>query len=69
MTNSQYLNNIYNQLHEIPEVGYEEYKTAALLTKFLKDMGYEVLRAGETGVIGILDSNFPGKTLAVRAVV
>ena len=67
MTNSHYLNNIYNQLHEIPEVGYEEIKTSALLAKSLEEMGYEVQRAGETGLIGVLDSNISGKTIAVRA--
>lgn len=56
------------KLHEIPELKYEEHKTRALIAKSLKSYGYEVQEGiGKTGVVAILDSGKPGKTIGFRA--
>lgn len=45
--------NIYDDLHQIPELGFEEFKTSAYLADKLEAMGYKVTRnIGGTGVIG-----------------
>jgi amidohydrolase len=55
------------QLHTIPEVAFEEKKTAAFIAKTLKQLGIEVKTGiAKTGVVGILKGK--GKrTVALRA--
>ena len=54
--------NIYDDLHQIPELGFEEFKTSAYLADKLEAMGYKVTRnIGGTGVITI------GQILAMAA--
>ena len=36
--------NIYDDLHQIPELGFEEFKTSAYLADKLEAMGYKVTR-------------------------
>ena len=46
---------IFNDLHQIPEVGFQEFKTSAYLADKLEALGYEVTRnLGGTGVVGIV---------------
>ena len=33
---------VYNDLHQIPELGFQEVKTSAYIADKLKEMGYEV---------------------------
>jgi len=55
-------------LHQIPELKYEERQTSALIAKTLRSYGYEVQEGiGKTGIVAILDSGKPGKTIAFRA--
>ena len=55
-------------IHQHPELGYQEHRTAALLATRLEALGLEV-RTGvaETGVIGLLRGGEPGKTVLLRA--
>lgn len=55
-------------IHEHPELGNREFRTAALVAAHLKSLGLEV-RTGiaKTGVIGVLHGTRPGKVLALRA--
>ena len=56
------------QLHQIPELKYEERQTSAFVAKTLRSYGYEVQEGiGKTGVVAILNSGKPGKTIAFRA--
>jgi len=57
-----------HQIHENPELGNREVKTAALVADKLRALGLEV-RTGiaHTGVVGILKGGRPGPVLAVRA--
>ena len=55
-------------LHEHPELGFEEHRTAALVAARLEALGFEVHRGiGKTGVVGVLRGAQPGKTVMLRA--
>lgn len=59
---------IYADLHRYPEEGFAEYRTAGIVAEYLKRCGLEVItEIGLTGVVGILDSGKPGKTVMLRA--
>ncbi|WP_263833531.1 amidohydrolase [Sulfurospirillum oryzae] len=59
---------LYDTLHAMPELGFEEFKTAEFLANALKKAGYTVSTGvGGTGVIGVYDSGVAGPTLALRA--
>lgn len=59
---------IYKDLHQHPEPGHCEHRTAGIIAEFLKNCGLEVQSGvGITGVVGLLDSGKPGKTLLIRA--
>ena len=55
-------------IHQNPELGNREVRTAALVAKHLKSLGMEVItNVGITGVIGILKGDLPGPVIALRA--
>ncbi len=55
-------------IHQHPELGDQENRTARLVTEHLRSLGLEV-RTGiaRTGVVGILKGAKPGRTVALRA--
>lgn len=55
-------------IHENPELGNREFRTAALVAEHLEGLGIEV-RTGvaHTGVVGVLKGGRPGPTVALRA--
>src|SRR6478736_9752941 len=55
-------------IHEHPELSYQETRTAALAAEHLKKLGYEVKTGvGITGVVGVLKGGKPGPVVALRA--
>ena len=59
---------IRRDLHQHPELGFEERRTAALVAKRLRELGYEVTaEIGITGVVGVMRGARPGKTIMLRA--
>ena len=55
---------IRRDIHENPELGMEEHRTAALVASELKKLGLEVEEGvGKVGVLGLLRGNEEGKTL------
>ena len=55
-------------IHEHPELSNQEVRTAALVEKHLRALGFEVqANVGKTGVIGILRGGKPGPVVALRA--
>lgn len=55
-------------IHEHPELGFEERRTAALVAAHLRALGMEVqTEVGRTGVVGILRGGRPGPVVALRA--
>lgn len=59
----------YHYLHEIPELGFQEFKSSAYISQQLKAAGYAVQDNfnATTGIVAVLDSGIPGPTLALRA--
>src|SRR6476660_302812 len=55
-------------IHEHPELGDQETRTAGLVAKHLRGLGLEVRTSvARTGVVGILKGERPGPTVALRA--
>ena len=53
---------IFKDLHQHPEIGFTEKRTAAIVAKNLKALGFAVTEGvGQTGVVGVL-KNGPGPT-------
>lgn len=56
------------QVHQYPELGNREFKTARLVADHLKSLGLEVKEGvAQTGVVGILKGGSPGPCIALRA--
>lgn len=56
------------QLHENPELGNREFKTAKLIAEHLRSLGLEVKEGvAHTGVVGILRGGKPGPVIGLRA--
>lgn len=56
------------QIHQYPELGNRETKTAALVAAHLRKLGMEVKEGvAKTGVVGILKGGKPGPCIALRA--
>jgi len=54
--------------HENPELSNREFETAKTIAETLTSMGLHVdTGIAKTGVIGVLDTNKPGPTIALRA--
>ncbi|MBC7505669.1 MAG: amidohydrolase [Sandarakinorhabdus sp.] len=58
---------IFKDLHQHPEIAFTETRTAAIIAKELKALGFAVTTGiGKTGVVGVM-KNGPGPTLWFRA--
>lgn len=58
---------IFKDLHQHPEIAFTETRTAAIVAKELKALGFDVTTGvGKTGVVGVF-KNGPGPTLWFRA--
>lgn len=61
-----HLDSLYKDIHSHPELGFQEVRTAALLAKEMRALGYEVTEGvGKTGVVAIL-RNGAGPTVMIR---
>lgn len=59
---------VRHYLHRNPELGNQEFETAAFLAEQLRDLGFSVqTEVAITGVIGTLEGRRPGPVVAVRA--
>lgn len=57
-----------HNIHQNPELGNREFRTAELIAKHLKSLGMDVqTEVGMTGVVGILKGDKPGPVVALRA--
>jgi amidohydrolase len=55
--------------HENPELGNREVRTAGIVAKHLRDLGFDDVRekVAHTGVVGVLKGGKPGPVVALRA--
>lgn len=54
--------------HEHPELGNHEFRTSAIIAKYLRSLGIEVKEhVATTGVVGVLKGAYPGPVIALRA--
>lgn len=59
---------IRRDLHEHPELGFQEVRTAGIVAAKLRDWGIEVTEGiGKTGVVGVLHGTRPGRRIGLRA--
>jgi amidohydrolase len=56
-------------IHQNPELGNREFRTAAMVAKHLTELGFDEVRTGiaHTGVVGTLRGGSSGPTIALRA--
>jgi amidohydrolase len=55
-------------LHEHPELGNREFRTAGIIADLLRSLGMEVeTEVAHTGVVGVLRGGLPGPVVALRA--
>lgn len=65
---TDWLVNFRRDLHQHPELGMEEVRTAGLVADRLRALGVEVRTGvGGTGVVGLIRGARPGPTIALRA--
>ncbi len=56
------------EFHRIPEIGFEEVRTSALVASKLRALGLEPHEGiGKTGVVAMIEGAHPGRTLLMRA--
>jgi hippurate hydrolase len=61
------LQEVFQDIHQHPELGFMETRTSAIVAKALKSLGFDVTTGiGETGVVGVL-KNGDGPVVAYRA--
>ena len=69
ITLEQLKNQIYEDrrsLHEIPEVGFSEYKTSEYIKSVLDELQVQYEEVGETGILAYVKGNNPKRTIAFR---
>lgn len=54
-------------IHRRPELGFEEYETAALVERELDSLGLEHRRVAKTGIVARIEGTKQGRTVALRA--
>jgi amidohydrolase len=63
-----YLVQLRRRFHQYPETSFEEFKTSQTIAKELREIGLKVKTGiAKTGVVGLLQSDKNGKTVALRA--
>jgi len=63
----EYTRALRRDFHRFPELGFQEVRTAGIVSRELIDLGLEVSTGiGKTGVVGILEGEQPGPVVLVR---
>ncbi|MGD9367180.1 MAG: amidohydrolase [Desulfobacteraceae bacterium] len=59
--------NLRRDFHRYPELGFQEFRTADTIEKYLNTLGIKTHRMAKTGVVGLLQGARPGPVLMLRA--
>ena len=60
--------NLRETIHMYPEDGFKEFKTSEIIINELEKLGIKVRKnVAKTGVVGLIEGNYPGKTVLLRA--
>ena len=62
-----YITELRRYFHQFPEPSFQEFETAKKIEAELSGLGISHKRIGETGVLGIITGEKPGKIMALRA--
>src|SRR5512137_3075070 len=63
-----YMREMRRDFHMHPELGFQEFRTAGIVARELKEMGLEVkVGVGQTGVVALIEGSNPGPVILVRA--
>jgi amidohydrolase len=63
----EYTRNLRRDLHQHPEIGFKEIRTANIIAKELAGLGLEVKTGiGQTGVVGLMEGKAPGAVVLLR---
>lgn len=63
----EYSREIRRDLHRHPELGFQEFRTAEVVTRELRKLGLPIHTGiAETGVVGLLEGKYPGPVLLIR---
>ncbi len=54
-------------LHQVPEIGFDLKQTSSYIRQCLDEMKIPCLTAAQTGIVGLIEGDKPGPTLALRA--
>lgn len=63
----KHIQSIRHQIHENPEIGYEEVETSNLIKRELDALNIPYQSMAHTGVVGLIQGKYPGKTVLLRA--
>ena len=59
--------NIRRQLHMYPELGFKEFRTQQFIINQLKELKIPCKKIAKTGVVGLINGDKVGRTIAIRA--
>lgn len=62
-----YIVKVRRDLHQHPELRFEEFRTSQFVEEELGSLGFKVFKAAQTGVVGVIEGSEKGKTVALRA--
>lgn len=64
----QYMINLRETIHMYPEDGFSEFTTSKIIIEELEKLGIKVQKnVAKTGVVGLIEGKYPGKTVLLRA--
>lgn len=65
-SHNDYLINTRRYLHQYPELSGKEFATAEFLKREIEELGLPIEQVSTTGFIATLNTDRPGKTIALR---
>ncbi|MGG4493634.1 M20 metallopeptidase family protein [Brevibacillus reuszeri] len=61
-----WLQEVRRDFHQFPEIGLEEFRTQEQIMRYLDEMGIPYTKSAGTGIVGLIQGEHPGATVALR---